>query len=214
LFSSNNKTLPLVANSNLIVHIWHYNTIQHLTISAMPLHWFPSTPLFFHPSIPNITHYNIRGCLKINLNETHLLLTVQHMCHVPQPCVYYIILIGSTWLPQFHNGIIRDGQITSSLTAVSHSGHISNYLSAAGTALQFTAPKPPHSVQTTRHPLLNTIWRHTTLQLSLLICHTAQRATATENLVNITLYTIRHNALNCLQTLMDVTPGTAYMLEK
>ena len=95
----------------------------------------------------------------------------------------------------YRNGIIRDDQITSSLTAVCHSGHSNNYLSVAGTAVQFTnAHKPPHPVQTC-HPIatknkyvINTIWQHTTLQLLLLTCLTTQRAIATYNLVDV-IYT-------------------------
>ena len=81
------------------------------------------------------------------------------------------------------------------MTAVSHSGHISNWLSVSGTAVQYaTAHKPPHPVQTCQ-PILTknkhvicTIWQDTILQLLLLTCLTAQTKTATENLVDI-IYT-------------------------
>jgi hypothetical protein len=121
--TNNNMTNPLVANnyssSLSCQHLfWHYNTIQHLSISTMPLHWFPSTPLFSHPSVPNISYYTIRDCCEININGTHLLLKVLHICHVPQNCVCYIIYIGSSWLPQFHNW--SSGFFTYNLSAAVH----------------------------------------------------------------------------------------------
>ena len=116
----------------------------------------------------------------------------------------------------YRKGIIRDDQITSSLTAVSHSGHISNYLSAASTAVQFTNAHKPHPVQTC-HPIatknkyvINTIWQHTTLQLLLLTCLTTQKGNCHRQSDWCNLYIFGHNTLNFLQTLMDIMPWTAY----
>ena len=99
LVSSNDKTHPLVTSSDscsLSGLFWHYNTIQHSTISTMSLHWFLSTPLFFHPSAPNI--YNING--------THLLLKVLHSAtlhslvfaasHKLVPAGYHSFTVGSS----------------------------------------------------------------------------------------------------------------------
>ena len=95
------------------------------------------------------------------------------------------------------------------MTAVSHSGHISNQVSVSGKFDQFTnTPKPPHPVQTHQKILtknkqvINNVWRDTKLQLLLLTCHTAQMETATKNLVDI-IYTQLSKKLELLTDVLD-----------
>ena len=175
----------------------------------MPLHWFPTTPLFFHPSVPNI--YNITG--------TNLLLKVLHTCHVLHHCLCYIIYIVTSWLPQFHSA-----QCQFSLWEWDHHGR-PNYqlldsclVTVAISATTFLllvqlssslAHKPPHQVQTC-HPILT--------KYHLMTYHTAiitvSMSHSTEGNCHrkcgwYNLYIIGHKALNCLQTLLGIMPGTA-----
>ena len=110
----------------------------------------------------------------------------------------------------YGNGIIRDDQITSSLTAVCHSGHISNYLSAAGTAVQFTStqassPSTNMSPLTTKYHLVTYHTAFTTVSISHSTKVNCQWQSGWYN-----LYIVGHNSLNCLQTLMDIMPWTVY----
>lgn len=161
--SSSNKTHHPVANSNLTVHFTSIPALQHNSArnylhSAPPL--FPSTPLLFHPSIPNISQYTIRGCCEININWTHLLLKVLHMCHVLQLCVWYIIEIGSSWLPQFHSA-----QCEFSLWEWDHQGW-PNYQLLDSCLSQWPYQQLPsccwYSCPVHQHPSLLTQYKHVT----------------------------------------------------
>ena len=103
------------------------------------------------------------------------------------------------------NGINRDDQITSCLTAVCHSGHISNYLSAAGTAVQFTSTQAS-SPSTNMSPTLTKY--HLATYHTAIITVEMSRGTKVNCCRKSGLYhnsdITGHNALKCLQTSLSV----------